>query len=126
MPLWSLPRWDGVRDTDLAFQRDIDALIDQELRERGTVLRLAADDRERWASVVMERLEPWSAPALLFPEEDRRAPLATLRPRRVSVMHRALRRRGPGSVSGTPAGTGALQLASDGRRRRRRRVSACD
>ena len=32
VPLWTTPRWDGVRDTDLAFQRDIDALLDEQTR----------------------------------------------------------------------------------------------
>ena len=53
VPLWSSPRWDGVRDTDLAFQRAIDALIDQELSHyQSRVLRLAPDDRERWTDIV--------------------------------------------------------------------------
>lgn len=72
VPLWSTPRWDGVRDTDLAFQRAIDALIDHELsRCQVPFLRLAPDDREHWAETVMARLEPlvWPQP-LLFPEDD--------------------------------------------------------
>ncbi len=32
VPIWTTPRWDGVRDTDIAFQRDIDALLDEQLR----------------------------------------------------------------------------------------------
>jgi nicotinamide riboside kinase len=72
VPLWSSPRWDGVRDTDLAFQRAIDVLIDQELaRSEVAVLRLAPDDRERWAEIVMVHLEPVLRPQpLLFPEDE--------------------------------------------------------
>ena len=72
VPLWSTPRWDGVRDTDLAFQRDIDTLIDHELgRYEVPVLRLSAEDREHWADAVMVRLEPLVFPQrLLFPEDD--------------------------------------------------------
>jgi thymidylate kinase len=72
VPLWSMPRWDGVRDTDLAFQKAIDALIDTELeRYQAPVLRLAPDDKEHWAETVMARLEPMVCPQpLLFPEEE--------------------------------------------------------
>jgi len=82
VPLWSAPRWDGVRDVDLAFQRSIDQLIDQQLRERGIeCLFLDPDDRGHWGAVVMERLEPIVCPSpSLFPEEDEDLPLPTLPP----------------------------------------------
>jgi nicotinamide riboside kinase len=72
VPLWTTPRWDGVRDTDRAFQSDIDALLDAQIAARGLdPLRLAADERTAWAESVMTRVEPlvWPMPAL-FPEEE--------------------------------------------------------
>ena len=71
VPLWTTPRWDGVRDTDLAFQRDIDALIDTQLAQRGvTPFRLTLEDRDRWGVLVMAALEPLVRPMpTLFPEE---------------------------------------------------------
>jgi hypothetical protein len=72
VPLWTTPRWDGVRDTDLAFQRDIDALLDQQLAQRGLdALRLQVEERERWGEVVMAKLVPLVCPQpSLFPEEQ--------------------------------------------------------
>jgi GTPase SAR1 family protein len=72
VPLWTSPRWDGVRDTDAAFQRDIDALLESQLQRRGLApLRLAAEERASWGRQVMERLEPLVCPTpLLFPEEE--------------------------------------------------------
>jgi hypothetical protein len=72
VPLWTTPHWDGVRDTDLAFQRDIDALLDEQLQRRGLdVLRLEVDQRQRWGDVVMARLEPLVCPQpTLFPEDN--------------------------------------------------------
>jgi len=72
VPLWTTPRWDGVRDTDLAFQRDIDALLDEQLAARGIdALRLPADRRMAWAEAVMDRLEPLVCPMpSLFPDDD--------------------------------------------------------
>jgi GTPase SAR1 family protein len=74
VPLWTTPRWDGVRDTDLAFQRDIDGLLNEQLDGRGLApLRLKLEERERWAEVVMTRLEPLVSPMPpLFPEEETR------------------------------------------------------
>jgi len=72
VPIWTTPRWDGVRDTDLAFQRDIDALLDQQLDSRAIpTLRLPADQRPRWGDLVMDRLVPLVAPQpRLFPEDE--------------------------------------------------------
>lgn len=80
IPLWSSPRWDGVRDVDVAFQRAIDRLIDQQLVERKVPhLSLAGEDPSRWGSIVMARIEPLVCPMpSLFPEEDAPVPLATL------------------------------------------------
>ena len=72
VPLWTAPRWDGVRDTDRAFQTDIDALLDTQLAARGLdPLRLDADRRQEWADVVMARVEPlvFHMPSL-FPEDE--------------------------------------------------------
>lgn len=72
VPIWTTPRWDGVRDTDIAFQRDIDALLDEQLDRRGLdALRLTPGDHPAWGDVVMARLEPLVCPQpTLFPEED--------------------------------------------------------
>lgn len=72
VPLWTTPRWDGVRDTDSQFQRDIERLLVQQLAGRGLEpLTLAVDDRDRWGDLVMARLEPLVCPMpRLFPEED--------------------------------------------------------
>ena len=72
VPLWTQPRWDGVRDTDIAFQRAIDEGIDDQLERRGVAaLRLAPDDRPRWGDLVMAALEPRLSPQRsLFPEEE--------------------------------------------------------
>jgi hypothetical protein len=60
-----------VRDTDIAFQKDIDALLDEQLEHRGlTVLRLSPPDRPQWGDVVMAHLEPLVCPQpALFPED---------------------------------------------------------
>ena len=71
VPIWTSPRWDGVRDTDIAFQRDIDTLLDEQLERRGlAALRLAAAERMEWGDVVMARLDPLVCPQpALFPED---------------------------------------------------------
>lgn len=75
VPLWTPPRWDGVRDTDLAFQRAIDELLEEQLgRRQLKVLRLEENARASWGDVVMAALETWLAPIPpLFPEEERLA-----------------------------------------------------
>ena len=72
VPIWTSPRWDGVRDTDLAFQRDIDALLDEQLGRRGLeALRLPPDGHADWGDIVMAQLEPLVRPQpTLFPEDD--------------------------------------------------------
>jgi nicotinamide riboside kinase len=72
VPIWTTPRWDGVRDTDLAFQRVIDATLDEQIGSRHLeCLRLQPEDRPRWGDLVMARLEPLVCPTpSLFPEDD--------------------------------------------------------
>lgn len=76
VPLWTTPRWDGVRDTDLAFQRGIDELLDEQIAARGlAVLRLPVNERVRWGDLVMATVEPVVCPMpALFPEEDQDSP----------------------------------------------------
>jgi nicotinamide riboside kinase len=63
-------RFDGVRDTDLAFQHDIDAMIVRTLGEWGVpYVALDPAARSRWAEIVVETLLPRLKPQeLLFPE----------------------------------------------------------
>jgi hypothetical protein len=72
VPLWTAPRWDGVRDTDRAFQCDIDALLDAQIAARGLEpLRLEVDRRSDWGEAVMARVEPLVCPMpQLFPDEE--------------------------------------------------------
>lgn len=72
VPVWTTPRWDGIRDTDLAFQRDIDTILDQQLEQRGLpALRLDPAERPRWGEDVMKLIEPLVCPQTqLFPEEN--------------------------------------------------------
>jgi nicotinamide riboside kinase len=72
VPLWTAPRWDGVRDTDLAFQRAIDTLLDQQLAARRLApLHLPLERQQQWGELVMERLHPLLHPIPpLFPEEE--------------------------------------------------------
>lgn len=76
VPLWTSPRWDGVRDTDLAFQKAIDELLDQEIARRQLeVLRLEVTQRPVWGDVVMKALEPLVCQTPpLFPEEEQLTP----------------------------------------------------
>jgi nicotinamide riboside kinase len=70
VPIVGDPRFDGVRDTDLAFQHDIDALLRSTLEEWG-VPSLALDPacREGWARCAIDALLPTLRPQeLLFPE----------------------------------------------------------
>lgn len=79
VPIVGDPRFDGVRDTDLAFQREIDGSIDQTLAAWG-VAHFALDParRDEWGALVLDalllRLKPQE---LLFPEpEEPIAPIA--------------------------------------------------
>ncbi len=70
VPIAGELRFDGVRETDLAFQRDIDGLIASTLRDwRVPHVALDPADRARWSEVVVETLLPRLHPQeLLFPE----------------------------------------------------------
>jgi len=72
VPLWTTPRWDGVRDVDLLFQREIEQILEQQIERRGLQpLRLDHEDRDRWGEAVMARLEPLVCPnPSLFPEDE--------------------------------------------------------
>ncbi|MGE5235273.1 MAG: ATP-binding protein [Acidobacteriota bacterium] len=72
VPLWTTPRWDGVRDTDSRFQRGIELLLEEQLDRRGLQpIRLAVEERDRWGEIVMAHLEPLVCPMPpLFPEES--------------------------------------------------------
>jgi thymidylate kinase len=79
VPIVGDPRFDGVRDTDLAFQREIDESIEQTLAAwRVPHLALDPARRDEWSSLVLDalllRLKPQE---LLFPEpEEPMAPTA--------------------------------------------------
>ncbi|MCS7182133.1 MAG: ATP-binding protein [Thermoanaerobaculum sp.] len=76
VPLWTPPSWDGVRDTDLGFQRAIDQLLEQEISRRGLhVLHLPLHQRSLWGDLVMQALDPFVLPIPpLFPEEEKPLP----------------------------------------------------
>jgi nicotinamide riboside kinase len=73
VPMWQPPRYDGTRDTDSAFQRDIDATIDDLVAAFGVeATALAERDSERWVDAILDALD-LSAPARqtrLFGETD--------------------------------------------------------
>jgi thymidylate kinase len=70
VPIVGNLRFDGVRDTDLRFQQEIDALIDGSLDCWSVpCFDLAPYPRDAWLGVVLERLMPVLRPQeLLFPE----------------------------------------------------------
>jgi nicotinamide riboside kinase len=73
VPIVGDPRFDGVRDTDLAFQREIDRAITQTLAVWGVPhVVLDAARRADWPTEVLDslllRLKPQE---LLFPELDK-------------------------------------------------------
>jgi nicotinamide riboside kinase len=70
VPIVGDPRFDGVRDTDLAFQREIDGAIEQTLAAWDVPhVALDPDRRDEWGALVLDvlllRLKPQE---LLFPE----------------------------------------------------------
>jgi len=70
VPVLGNLRFDGVRDTDLAFQHDIDSLIAAMLRD-WNVPHVALDPaaRPRWAEIAVGTLLPLLRPQeLLFPD----------------------------------------------------------
>jgi nicotinamide riboside kinase len=83
VPIVGDPRFDGVRDTDLAFQREIDGAIERTLAA-WDVPHVALDPvrRDAWGALVLDalllRLKPQE---LLFPEPgERTAPTAPMIP----------------------------------------------
>ncbi len=74
VPIWTSLHFDGVRDTDVAFQRVIEDILERQLVSRGLEpLRLDPANQDRWGETVMARLEPLVEPMpLLFPEEEDR------------------------------------------------------
>lgn len=70
VPIVGDPSFDGVRDTDLAFQHDIDALLLATLEEWNVpFVALDAACRDGWAKCAIDNLLPTLRPQeLLFPE----------------------------------------------------------
>jgi hypothetical protein len=57
VPMWRPPTFDGTRDTDTSFQREIDATIDHLLQEFGVrATRLDPGRSQEWALDVMQEL----------------------------------------------------------------------
>jgi predicted ATPase len=74
VPIVGNPRFDGVRDTDLEFQREIDGSIEQTLAVWG-VPHVPLDPARRgdWGALVLDALLPRLRPQeLLFPEPGER------------------------------------------------------
>jgi predicted ATPase len=58
VPIWQPPRFDGTRDTDVAFQREIDEVLDELVAAFGvTVVPLEKNDSERWIEVILAELD---------------------------------------------------------------------
>jgi len=72
VPIVHRPTFDGVRDTDIAFQHEIEDLITQTLAAWCVPhVALEADARERWAATVLDAILPVLRPQeLLFPEAN--------------------------------------------------------
>ena len=70
VPIVGKPRFDGVRDTDLRFQHDIDELIDAMLESWGVgCVALDPEARDAWLGVVLTSVLPVLRPQkLLFPD----------------------------------------------------------
>ena len=57
VPLWQPPRFDGTRDTDLVFQREIDETLEDLVHDfEVTVHELDPNDPEAWLEAILERL----------------------------------------------------------------------
>jgi hypothetical protein len=72
VPIVGDPRFDGVRDTDLAFQHGIDVLIGETLTAwQVPCHHLEAVRRETWTADVLAKVLPTLKPQeLLFPESE--------------------------------------------------------
>jgi hypothetical protein len=58
VPLWQRPRFDGTRDTDLAFQGEIDGTIDRLVGDFGVaVRRLDRAHPDGWVAEILRALE---------------------------------------------------------------------
>jgi len=70
VPIVGDPSFDGVRDTDLAFQHDIDALLLATLEEWAVpFVSLDPGGRDGWGRAAVEKLLPALRPQeLLFPD----------------------------------------------------------
>jgi thymidylate kinase len=73
VPIVGDPRFDGVRDTDLLFQREIDELIATTLRAWSVpFVALDPGRRSEWPATAVETLLPrLKSQELLFPELER-------------------------------------------------------
>ena len=72
VPIWQRPRFDGVRATDLDFQREIDEEVDRLVFDFGIEsFLLPPVDPDSWIDRVLERLQlPKEPPQQeLFPED---------------------------------------------------------
>jgi len=57
VPLWQPPRFDGTRDTDTVFQREVDETLDALLAAfEVEVTRLDAEDPDGWVGAVLDVL----------------------------------------------------------------------
>ncbi len=57
VPLWQQPSFDGTRDTDVGFQREIDATIDRLVEELDvSVCALRADNPYDWVDAIFTHL----------------------------------------------------------------------
>jgi len=66
VPIVEEPKHDGLRSTDLAFQRAVNDRLVRELGHRDLpVLMLAPEDRQRWLDVVEVEIRPSLAQAQL-------------------------------------------------------------
>lgn len=70
VPILDRPRFDGIRDTDLRFQAQIEGLIGELLDAFGvTPLRLHGIDRDDWVDQVLAHLPLGAAQLPLFGDE---------------------------------------------------------
>jgi len=66
VPIWRPPSYDGLRDTDRQFQKEIDALLDNLLFEfQVAFLRLQPEATDSWLPDVIGKLGLLAAPAQL-------------------------------------------------------------
>lgn len=72
VPVWSRPRFDGVRAADPSFQEQVDLLLEGMVTARGLrPMRLEAADRARWARRILERVLAKLEPTLpLFDDAE--------------------------------------------------------